>query len=189
MSRASAAASQVRNATADDLGVMHEIYAHHVLHDTASFELTPPEPEEFARRFQAVQESGLPWVVAEVGGVVKGYAYAALYRPRPAYRFTVEDSVYVEPSAQGQGLGRDLLSAVIEASATAGKRQMVAVIAEGASRGSLSLHRKLGFRQVGTFSGVGFKFGRWLDTILMQRPLGEDAAPPPEDHLRFCGNG
>ena len=117
--------------------------------------------------------------------MVKGYAYAALYRPRPAYRFTVEDSVYVEPSAQGRGLGHDLLSAVIEASAAAGKRQMVAVIAESMNSGSLPLHRKLGFREVGTLSNVGFKFGRWLDTILMQCPLGEEAASLPEGHLRF----
>lgn len=182
MSRGPAAGVRLRKANAEDLEAMRQIYAYHVLHGTASFEVAPPDPEDFACRFRSVREDGLPWLVAEAGGRVLGYAYAAPYRPRAAYRFTVEDSVYVEPAAQGQGLGGSLLAAVIEGASAAGKRQMVAVIADcAANPGSLALHEKLGFRQVGIFSHVGFKFGRWLDTLLMQRTLGEGAVKPSHD--------
>ena len=162
---------RLRDAGAADLQAMHAIYAHHVLRSTSSFEVTPPDGQEFARRVQAVQDAGLPWLVAEIDGSVQGYAYASSYRPRPAYRFTVEDSVYVHPSAQGQGVGRALLTAVIDAAGKAGKRQVVAVITKSPGSGSVILHEKLGFQHVGTLSAVGFKFGRWLDTLLMQRSL------------------
>ena len=147
------ASVRLRDATAADLEAMHRIYAHHVLCSAASFELTPPDLEEFSRRIQAVRDAGLPWIVAEAEGEVKGYAYASTYRPRPAYRFTVEDSVYVDPSAQRRGIGSELLKAVIKAAPAAGKRQM------------------------GTLAEVGFKFDCWLDTLLMQRPLIEQSEP------------
>lgn len=169
----------LRDATEADLDQMRAIYAGHVLHGTASFELTPPDAAEFSRRYTAVRSAKLPWLAAELGGQVVGYAYAGTYRPRPAYRFTVEDSVYVSPEAQGRGLGRALLSAIIEHATAAGCRQMVAVVGDSANHGSIALHEKLGFRRVGTLSNVGFKFGRWLDTVLLQRSLGEGAESPP----------
>jgi len=159
---------------------MRQLYAHHVLHGTSSFEVVPPQAEEFAQRFHASRSNGLPWMVAESEGRLLGFAYAASYRPRPAYRFTVEDSVYVEPAAQGRGVGRALLSMVIEGATAAGKRQMVAVVGDSANRPSIILHQKLGFRLIGTFTNVGFKFGRWLDSVLLQRELGEGAGSVPE---------
>lgn len=171
------ASVRLRDATAADLEAMHRIYAHHVLCSAASFELTPPDLEEFSRRIQAVRDAGLPWIVAEAEGEVKGYAYASTYRPRPAYRFTVEDSVYVDPSAQRRGIGSELLKAVIKAATAAGKRQMLAVITRSANSGSVALHEKLGFRHVGALAEVGFKFDCWLDTLLMQRPLIEQSEP------------
>lgn len=169
----------LREAEAADLEAMRAIYAEQVLTGTASFELVPPEPEEFARRRAAVRAAGLPWLVAEAEGRLLGYAYAGPYRPRPAYSFTVEDSVYVDPSARGRGVGRALLAATIEAATAAGCRQMVAVVGDSANQGSIRLHEALGFRRLGAFEAVGFKFGRWLDTVLLQRPLGEGAATPP----------
>lgn len=169
----------LRDAVAADLEAMCAIYAEQVLTGTASFELVPPQADEFARRWSAVRDAGLPWIVAELAGGVAGYAYAGPYRPRPAYRFTVEDSVYVSPAAQGRGLGRALLAATIARATDAGCRQMVAVVGDSGNRGSIALHEALGFRRVGTFQNVGFKFGRWLDTVLLQRPLGPGAESPP----------
>lgn len=181
MTAAAGAPPLLRDAAADDLEAMRAIYAEQVLTGTASFELVPPEAAEFARRWAAVRDAGLPWIVAEQAGEVAGYAYAGPYRPRPAYRFTVEDSVYVAPAAQGRGLGRALLAATIERAEAAGCRQMVAVVGDSGNRGSVALHEALGFRRVGTFQNVGFKFGRWLDTALLQRPLGAGAESPPPD--------
>lgn len=147
------------------------IYAGHVLKGTASFEEVPPDHEEMCRRWEAVLAAKLPYLVAERGGEVVGYAYATRYRPRSAYRYTAEDSVYVDPAAIGGGIGRTLLTRVLELSAASGYREMIAVIGDSANTASIGLHRALGFSHVGTLTRVGFKFGRWLDSVLMQRSL------------------
>jgi phosphinothricin acetyltransferase len=169
----------VRDCTRDDLPEVLEIYALEVREGTASFELEPPSLAEMAARFGAIEAAGLPYLVAELDGRIAGYAYAGPYRPRPAYRYTVEDSVYVARFARQQGVGRALLDAVIERAAAQGMRQMVAIIGDSAHRASIELHRGAGFRLVGTLEHVGWKFGRWLDTVLMQRPLGAGAATSP----------
>jgi len=162
-----------RTARAADAAEIAAIYGHYVRTALATFETDPPDAAEMARRLQQVRERGLPCLVAEVEGRVAGYAYAAPYRPRPAYRFTVENSVYVHPAHQRKGLGRLLLTELIAACEAAGCRQMVAVIGDGRNAASIGLHEALGFRRVGVLRSVGFKFGRWVDTVLMQRPLGE----------------
>ena len=162
----------IRPAAAGDLAAITAIYAHHVLHGTASFETEPPAVEEMARRQAAVVACGLPYCVAETDGRVVGYAYAGPYRPRAAYRFTVEDSVYLHPEWMGRGIGRRLLDAVIRASAEAGARQMIAIIGDSVNAASIRLHESAGFRHAGVLRDVGFKFGRWLDTVLMQKELG-----------------
>jgi L-amino acid N-acyltransferase YncA len=169
----------VRPSQDPDLDAIAAIYAHAVLHGTASFELDPPSKAEMARRRDAILEGGYPYLVAEKDGVVLGYAYAGAYRTRPAYRSTVEDSIYVAPSAQGQGVGRLLLAALIEECEARDFRLMVAVIGDEESRGSVGLHRSLGFTPVGTLKGIGYKHGRWLSTVLMQRPLGRGMQEPP----------
>jgi len=163
----------VRPSTEADVARCAEIYAHHVLHGTASFELDPPDLAEMKKRRATVLELGLPHLVAERQGRVMGYAYAGNWRPRPAYKFSVEDSVYIDKDAVGQGVGRALLPVLIEQCTRLGKKQMVAVIGDTASTPSIRLHASCGFRMVGTLEKVGFKFGRWLDSVLMQRPLGE----------------
>lgn len=173
-------AAIVRPARPDDLAAIAAIYGHHVLTGLATFELVPPSAEEMARRFAAIVEAGLPWLVAEEAGRVVGYAYAGPWRPRPAYRHTVEDSVYLAPDAQGRGIGRALLAAVIAACEAGGFRQMIAVIGDSANAASIGLHRALGFRAVGTLQAVGFKFGRFVDTVTMQRALGPGDTIPPE---------
>ena len=157
-----------------------EIYAHHVLYGTASFDIEPPGLTEMKRRRGAVLDLGLPHLVAERDGRVLGYAYAGNWRPRPAYKYSVEDSIYIDKDAVGQGVGRALLPALIEQCAALGKRQMVAVIGDSAQAPSIRLHASCGFAMVGTLQSIGFKFGRWLDSVLMQRALGAgDALPPP----------
>jgi L-amino acid N-acyltransferase YncA len=165
-------AVRIRDATDADLGAITNIYAHHVRHGLASFEVTPPTIEELRSRRAAVLDSGLPWLAAELRGEVVGYAYASAYRARPGYRFTLEDSVYIEQGLTGLGVGRALLTALIERCEAGPWRQMLAVIGDSANAGSVALHRRLGFTHVGTFASVGFKLGRWVDTVLMQRPLG-----------------
>ena len=162
----------VRASTEADVVRCAEIYAHHVLHGTASFEVDPPDLAEMKRRRAAVLDIGLPHLVAEREGRVMGYAYAGNWRPRPAYRFSVEDSIYIDKDAVGQGVGRALLPVLIEQCTALGKKQMVAVIGDSASTPSIRLHAACGFRKVGTLENIGFKFGRWLDSVLMQRPLG-----------------
>ena len=162
-----------------DIAAIAAIYADAVTHGTASFELEPPTTQEMANRRAALIEGGFPYFIAERGGALLGYAYAGPYRTRPAYRFTVEDSVYVARSAQGQGIGRALLAAVIEAAEERGFRLMVAVIGDKASTGSIRLHEALGFTPVGVLEPVGYKHGRWLASVLMQRVLGDGAATPP----------
>jgi phosphinothricin acetyltransferase len=162
----------IRNCTASDIPSIADLYAHHVMHSTSTFELTPPDTTEIARRRQTVLGEGLPYIVADAGGEIAGYAYATLYRPRPAYRFTVEDSIYIHPNHLRKGIGRLLLTELIERCEAGHWRQMIAVIGDSANTASTRLHEVLGFRHTGVFRSVGWKFDRWLDTVLMQRPLG-----------------
>jgi phosphinothricin acetyltransferase len=164
--------SGTRPATPADIPAITAIYAHHVRTGLATFELDPPAEAEMLGRFHALAGNGMPYLVAHDGDRVLGYAYAGPYRPRPAYRFTVEDSIYVDPAAIGQGVGRQLLLALVDASAAIGMRQMVAVIGDSANAASIGVHRRCGFVPVGTLASVGFKFGRWVDSVFMQRPLG-----------------
>lgn len=173
----------VRPAAEADLPVITAIYAHAVRHGTASFEIDPPDETEMSRRGAAVLAGGYPYVVAQVAGKVAGYAYAGAYRTRPAYRATVEDSIYIAPEAQGRGLGRALLTELVATCTERGFRQMIAVIGDSGSLGSIRLHAGCGFRHVGTLSAVGYKHGRWLDTVLMQRELGAGPDAPPSDRL------
>jgi phosphinothricin acetyltransferase len=161
----------VRASTEADVVRCAEIYAHHVLHGTASFELEPPDLAEMKKRRAHVLELGLPHLVAERDGRMLGYAYASSWRPRPAYEFSVEDSIYIDKDAVGQGVGRALLPVLIEQCTALGKRQMVAVIGDSAQTPSIRLHASCGFEMVGTLKNIGFKFGRWLDSVLMQRAL------------------
>jgi phosphinothricin acetyltransferase len=170
---------QLRPGSEGDLVQIQEIYAHAVLHGTGTFETEPPGLVELGRRRDEVLGRGLPFLVAEREGRVLGYAYANFFRPRMAYRFFVEDSIYLRPEAQGRGLGRRLLTALIEACTAAGARQMVAVIGDSGNAASIGLHRALGFEQVGLLRSAGWKFDRWLDVVMMQRPLGPgDGARP-----------
>jgi phosphinothricin acetyltransferase len=162
----------IRASTDADVPPIAEIYARHVLHGTATFETTPPDTGEIARRRNAVLAAGLPFLVAEHAGVIAGYAYATLYRPRPAYRYTIEDSIYIHHDHIRKGLGRLLLAELIRQCELGRWRQMIAVIGDSANTPSIRLHQALGFQHTGVFRSVGWKFGRWLDTVLMQRPLG-----------------
>jgi phosphinothricin acetyltransferase len=164
---------ELRPATAADVPAIQAIYAHHVLHGLATFEEEPPDAAEMARRMHDVLARDLPYLVAEADGRLLGYAYAAPYRPRSAYRFSVEDSIYLDPGAMRRGIGRALLTRLIADSEAAGARQMLAVIGDSGNAGSVGLHAALGFAPVGTFRAVGLKFGRWVDTVMMQRPLGQ----------------
>lgn len=169
----SAVSPQVRDAADADLPAIQFIYAHHVLHGLASFEEVPPGVDELRTRMAAVRAAGLPYLVAEVDGAVAGYAYATLYRPRSAYRHTVEDSVYVAQGMAGRGIGAALLSALITRCEAGPWRQMMATIGQGdGNAGSIALHTRMGFTRIGALRSVGFKHGQWLDTVLMQRPLG-----------------
>jgi L-amino acid N-acyltransferase YncA len=169
----------IRPARPRDIAAVTRIYAHAVLHGTASFELESPDEAEMARRQRTLLEGGHPYLVAEADGVVLGYAYAGPYRARPAYRWSVEDSVYIAPEAHRRGVGHALLERLIAESEQRGFRQMIAVIGDSEQIPSIELHRALGFRLVGTLVAVGFKHGRWLDSVLMQLPLGlgDTAAP------------
>jgi L-amino acid N-acyltransferase YncA len=169
----------VRPATQADIPAITRIYAHSVSTGTASFELEAPSEAEMARRMQVLRDGGYPYIVAETGGVMAGYAYAGSYRPRPAYRFSVEDSIYIDPIAQRRGVGRVLLEHLIEECERRGFRQMIAVIGDSAQTPSIELHRALGFRMIGTFENCGYKFGRWLDSVFMQRTLGPGATTKP----------
>jgi len=169
----------IRASRDDDVAAIQAIYAHHVLHGTASFELDPPDVDEIARRRADVLRNGFPYLVAEDEGRVLGYAYANLFRTRPAYRFTLEDSIYIDRDAVGRGVGRTLLAELIAASEAAGCRQMLAVIGDSANVASIGLHATCGFRFAGVMRATGWKFGRWLDTVMMQRELGEGFASAP----------
>ena len=162
----------IRSTTEADAAAIQAIYAHHVLHGLATFEEIPPTVDEMLARRAAVVERGLPYLSAEVDGVVVGYSYASAYRPRPAYRHTVEDSVYIAEGHHGRGIGRLLLATLIERCEAGPWRQMIAIIGDSGSVASIALHQRLRFERVGTLNAVGFKLGRWVDTVLMQRSLG-----------------
>jgi len=170
----------IRPATPADLPDIQRIYGHHVTTGFASFEEVAPDLAEMTRRYTALIEAGFPYLVAELGGRVVGYSYCGSYRPRPAYRYSVENSVYLAPESARKGIGRMLLSALIERATALGKRQMVAVIGDSANHGSIGLHTALGFRMVGVIEGAGFKHGRWVDSVLMQRALGPGLTQPPD---------
>jgi L-amino acid N-acyltransferase YncA len=169
----------VREARRDDLGAVQRIYAHHVTHGLGSFEETPPDLAEIARRHEGVTGGGYPYLVAERDGAVQGFAYIGPYRPRAAYRFTVENSVYVAPGQVGRGIGNLLMEKLIELAEARGARLMVAVIGDSANMASIALHTRHGFVSVGTIKGVGFKAGRWVDVVLMQRSLGDGTKSKP----------
>jgi L-amino acid N-acyltransferase YncA len=171
---------ELRPAIAADIAAIRSIYAHHVRHGLASFEVDPPTIEEMRRRFETITGDGYPYLVACDGSDVLGYAYASAYRTRPAYRHTVEDSVYVHASAAGRGIGRRLLSALVDECARRGYRQMLAVIGDSANVASIELHRACGFSHCGALRSVGWKFGRWVDSVLMQRQLGESDRSTPD---------
>jgi phosphinothricin acetyltransferase len=169
----------IRPATPADIPAITRIYAHAVRHGTASFEYDPPDEAEMARRQRALLEGGYPYLVAGIGGAVAGYAYAGPYRTRPAYRYTVENSIYIAPEAHRRGLGRALLDRLIAECETRNYRLMIAVIGDSAQTPSIELHRAAGFKMVGAFEAVGYKFDRWLDSVLMQRPLGRGSSAQP----------
>jgi phosphinothricin acetyltransferase len=169
----------VRPATEKDVPAITAIYQPAVLNGTASFELEPPDLAEMHRRFHALTDAGFPYLVAEADGAILGYAYAGAYRPRPAYRFSVENSIYVAADAHRRGVGRVLLKALIDVCTERGYRQMIAVIGDSAQSGSIGLHRSMGFRFSGTVHSVGYKHGRWLDSVIMQLPLGPGDSTPP----------
>lgn len=178
----------IRDATAEDMAAAQAIYAHYVTRSAASFEEEPPTVDEMRRRFETNRQRGLPYLVAEADGEVVGYTYAGPFRTRSAYRYTIEDSIYVAPTVVGRGIGIALLRSLIERCTALGYRQMIGIIGDSANQGSIALHRRLGFRQEGVLRGVGLKFGRWIDVVIMHRPLGEantglpaadPSGPPP----------
>ena len=169
----------VRPATVADIPAITAIYRHHVLHGLATFELDPPDAAEMTRRFAEISKLGLPYLAAEIDGRIAGYAYAAVYRARPAYRYTVEDSVYVDNDHAAQGIGSALMPPLIAGCAKAGRRQVIAVIGDSANLGSIRLHEKFGFQRVGMLPAVGFKFGRWVDSVLMQLAVGDGEHTAP----------
>jgi L-amino acid N-acyltransferase YncA len=169
----------IRAAGLEDVAAITRIYADAVKKGTATFELEPPVEAEMARRQKALLADNYPYVVAERSGMVAGYAYLSHFHTRPAYRWSVEDSIYVDPQFHGQGLGRLLITRLLADAEARGFRQMIAVIGDSANAASIALHAGAGFRLIGTLKSVGFKHGRWLDTVVMQRPLGNADATPP----------
>ena len=170
----------IRDSVPGDIAAIQSIYAHEVLYGIASFEEEPPKRTVIAARRQEILEQGLPFLVAEFRREVVGYAYATRHRPRPAYRNSIEDSVYVAPGFHGRGAGSKLLSTLIERCERGPWRQMIAVIGNSGNAGSIALHGRLGFREVGTLRAVGFKLGQWVDTVIMQRTLGPGFQATPE---------
>jgi L-amino acid N-acyltransferase YncA len=166
--------------TPADIAPITAIYHHHVLHGSGSFEIEAPDAGEMGRRWQSVVDQGMPHLVLRDAGTVLGYAYAQPFRPRRAYRYTLEDSIYMHPQALGRGLGRLLLAELIARAERLGARQLVAVIGDSANHSSIGLHRALGFVGAGQLHASGFKHGKWLDTVFMQRPLGAGDQSPPD---------
>lgn len=171
---------RIRPSTDGDTAAIAAIYCHHVLHGTGTFEIDPPSEAEIAARRAEVLARGLPWLVAERGRQVQGFAYANWFKPRPAYRFSAEDSVYVADGARGQGLGRLLLAELLAQTEAAGARKLLAVIGDSANLASIALHRALGFADVATLRSVGWKFGAWRDVVLMEKALGAGDRSAPE---------
>lgn len=171
----------LRPSSADDVPALAAIYAWNVLNGTGTFEIDAPDTTEMARRRDDVVGKGLPWLVAERGGAVLGFAYANHFRPRKAYRFCLEDSIYLASGAQGQGIGRLLLAELLAQCEMLGARQMLAVIGDSANAGSIGVHRALGFEQTGIMKSAGWKFDRWLDVVVMQRALGLGDTTAPVD--------
>ena len=170
----------IRPSTDHDIAAITRIYAHHVLHGTGTFETTPPTEADMLTRRADVLSKGLPWLVLEDGGNVIGFAYGNWFKPRPAYRFSVEDSIYMAPEATGKGLGRALLAELMAALERAGVRRVMAVIGDSANVGSIGVHRALGFEPAGSITACGWKFGRWIDIVFMQRSLGAGDNSAPE---------
>lgn len=178
----------IRDATAEDLTRIAALYGREVLNGTATFELKPPTLDEMADRFAAVKRHDLPWLVAELDGSFAGYAYASPFRPRPAYRYGVEGSIYVEETARGRGVGRVLLEALVERIRAMGLRHVIGAISDSdSSAASIALHRSLGFRDAGVYRQVGWKFDRWLDVTLMQLDLAPEGGPPAAPGLDLGG--
>ena len=171
----------IRPSRDEDLAAITRIYAHHVLHGTGTFETTPPTEGEMAGRRADVLGKGLPWLVIEVDGQVMGYAYGNWFKPRPAYRYSVEDSIYMAPESAGKGLGKLLLTELLAQCERAGVRKVMAVIGDSANAGSIGVHKALGFEQVGVVQSCGWKFDRWLDIVLMEKPLGLGDSTAPVD--------
>jgi L-amino acid N-acyltransferase YncA len=180
---------EIRSSRDGDIAAIAAIYRHHVLHGLASFEEVPPEPDELACRRCEILARGLPYLVAERGGRLLGYCYASPYRLRSAYRFTLEDSIYVDAAEVGRGIGRVLLGSLLDRCTVLGYRQMVAVIGGGETWPSIRLHAALGFTRMGVLPAVGFKFGGWIDVVLMQRALGLGATMMPDPINRGEGHG
>jgi L-amino acid N-acyltransferase YncA len=174
-------APEIRPAAEADLPFVTQIYEHAVRYGTATFELVAPDLAEMTRRFHALMQGGYPYFVAVLDGRVIGYAYAGAYRPRPAYRFTVENSIYLDPAVHRRGIGLHLMQRLIAECEQRGYRQMIAVIGDSANAGSIGVHTKTGFKMIGTHPNVGLKFGRWLDTVMMQLALGDGANTVPGD--------
>lgn len=170
----------IRASIDGDIAAITTIYAHHVLHGTGTFEIDPPTEADMAQRRADVLARGLPWLVAERDGQVLGFAYANWFKPRPAYRFTAEDSIYVADAARGSGVGRALLQALVEQAQADGLRKLIAVIGDSANAGSIGLHRALGFTEVGVLRAMGWKHGAWRDIVLMEKPLGAADSTAPE---------
>ncbi|MCU0941275.1 MAG: N-acetyltransferase family protein [Hydrogenophaga sp.] len=171
----------IRPSRDEDVAAITRIYGHHVLHGTGTFETTPPTEADMAQRRADVLSKGLPWLVVEEAGQVLGFAYGNWFKPRPAYRFSVEDSIYLAPEAAGKGLGRLLLAELVAVLERSGIRKVMAVIGDSGNAGSIGVHQALGFGHVGTVKACGWKFGRWLDIVLMERALGDaDQTPPVE---------
>jgi L-amino acid N-acyltransferase YncA len=169
----------IRPATPEDIAAIARIYADAVVNGTASFEIEPPDEAEMTRRQAALLKNGYPYLTAEIEGEVAGYAYAGPYRARPAYKWSVEDSIYVAPQMHRRGIGGLLLARLVAESTQRGFRQMIAVIGDSAQIGSIAVHERAGFNHIGTLRSVGFKHGKWLDTVLMQRALGQGDATTP----------
>ena len=169
----------IRSSTPADLPAITAIYAHHVLHGTGTFETTPPTEADMDTRRADVLSKGLPYLVAEDGGQLLGFAYCQWFKPRPAYRFSAEDSIYLHPDAAGKGVGKQLLAALTQEAEAVGIRKLIAVIGDSGNRGSVGVHQALGFEQVGVIKSCGWKFDRWLDIVLMEKPVGAaDRAAP-----------
>lgn len=179
----------LRDAMAADAPALAAIYGHHVLHGVGTFEETPPGPEDMASRLSIVRATGLPYLVAEDAAGVIGFAYASAFRPRAAYRYTAEDSVYVAPGQTGRGVGKALVGEVLRRCADLGVRQMIAIIGGSDNAGSIGLHRSLGFETKSVMPALGFKHGRWVDIVWMQKALGGGSSMPPDGQgLRLAGN-